>query len=308
MALTRSETDKVTSPAPPAPASSRTAAPRPVRRELGILNRLAHIGLALWAAVVIVPLLFTFVAAFKSNTEIFGSPWALPHEWRIDNWARAWSQAHIGRYVLNTVVVVSGGVALTMLLGSLAAYILARYTFPGNRFLYYLFVSGMTFPMFLALVPLFFVVDNLGLLGTHTGLVLVYAAYALPFTVFFLAAFFKSLPSEVAEAATIDGAGHWRIFFTIMMPMAKPALVSITIFNVIGQANQYVIPLILLPGDVQDKWVLTQGVANISTAAGYEADWGALFAALSISIIPMIAVYAVFQRQIQSGLTAGSLK
>ena len=196
---------------------------------------------------------------------------------------------------------------LTMLLGSMAAYVLARYTFRGNRLIYLMFVSGMTFPVFLALVPLFKVVQNMGMLNTFHGLILVYVAYSLPFTVFFLSAFFKTLPTSVAEAAFIDGCGHTRTFFQIMLPMARPGLVSITIFNVIGQWNQYLLPLVLMPAD-QDKWMLTQGIANISTSAGYEADWPGLMAALSMAVIPVVIVYVIFQRQIQAGLTAGAVK
>jgi N-acetylglucosamine transport system permease protein len=144
-------------------------------------------------------------------------------------------------------------------------------------------------------------------LNTHGGLVLVYIAYSLPFTIFFLAAFFRTLPTAVAEAAFMDGASHTRVFFQIMLPMAKPGIVSITIFNILGQWNQYQIPLVLLAG-AKENWVLTQGIAEISTAAGYDADWAALFAALSMAILPMLIVYTIFQRQIQAGLTAGALK
>jgi N-acetylglucosamine transport system permease protein len=158
-------------------------------------------------------------------------------------------------------------------------------------------------------VPLYLIVYRMGLLNTFTGLILVYIAYSLPFTVFFLAAFFKTLPTSVAEAAMIDGASHTRLFFQVMMPMAKPALISITIFNIIGQWNQYLLPVALMQGASGDeKYVLTQGIARISIAAGYEADWAALFAALTLSILPMILVYGFFQRQIQQGLTAGALK
>lgn len=148
---------------------------------------------------------------------------------------------------------------------------------------------------------------NLGLLDTHTGVVLVYIAYSLPFTIFFLAAFFKTLPSSVAEAGLIDGCGHTRLFFQVMMPMAKPGLISVAIFNIIGQWAQYQLPLVLL-SNAKDKWVLTQGIADISVNAGYEADWSGLFAALTIAILPMIIVYAIFQRQIQAGLTSGAVK
>ncbi|NUR86598.1 MAG: carbohydrate ABC transporter permease, partial [Nonomuraea sp.] len=234
-------------------------------------RKIAHVVLAVWALLIIAPLVWTVLAAFKSNTEIFGDALSLPGELRLDNWARAWERANIGRYLLNTVVVVFFGVAGTMLLSAMAAYVLARYRFPGNRLIYYLFVSGMAFPVFLALVPLFFVVDGLGLLNSQVGLVLVYIAYSLPFTVFFLTSFFRSLPTAVAEAAMMDGASHTRTFFQVMLPMARPGLVSLTIFNVLGQWNQYLLPLVLMSGN-KDKWVITQGIADISTIAGYEAD------------------------------------
>jgi N-acetylglucosamine transport system permease protein len=232
----------------------------------------------------------------------------VPESFGFESFQRAWSRAHVGRYFLNSVFVVALSTAGTMLLGSMAAYVLARYRFFGNRFIYYLFVSGLAFPVFLALVPLFLIVNNLGLLNTYTGLILVYIAYSLPFTVFFLAAFFKTLPNSVGEAAIIDGASHVRLFFQVMLPMAKPGLISITIFNIIGQWNQYLLPVALMQGSGDDKYVLTQGIARISIAAGYEADWAALFAALTLSILPMILVYAFFQRQIQAGLTAGAVK
>jgi N-acetylglucosamine transport system permease protein len=278
------------------------------RRPLGVFGTLSHIALIVWALLIIGPVLWTFLASFKTNAEIFGDPITLPHSYSWAAWGRAWDKAHIGQYLLNTVIVVAFATFGTMLLGSMAAYVIARYEFPGNRLVYLLFVSGLSFPVFLALVPLFFVVRNLGLLGTHTGVVLVYIAYSLPFTVFFLTAFFKTLPTSVAEAAMIDGAGHARTFFSVMMPMARPGLVSITIFNILGQWNQYLLPIVLLPGNVQDKWLITQGVANISVNAGYEADWPGLFAALSITVIPVMIVYIIFQRQIQSGLTSGALK
>jgi N-acetylglucosamine transport system permease protein len=309
-------TTEPTEPSVPAPGAAPavqrhgTRRPRKRRSEVSVLNGLAHLSLAVWAVIVIAPLLLTFLGSFKSNTEIFlGSPFAVPHSFSFDSFVRAWDKAHIARYFLNSVWVVAWSTAGTMLLGSMAAYVLARYTFIGNRFIYYLFVSGLAFPVFLALVPLYLVVYNMGLLNTYTGLILVYIAYSLPFTVFFLTAFFKTLPNSVAEAAIIDGASHTRLFFSVMMPMAKPGLVSITIFNIIGQWNQYLLPVALMQGaSGDDKYVLPQGIARISISAGYQADWSALFAALTLSILAMILVYAFFQRQIQQGLTSGALK
>jgi N-acetylglucosamine transport system permease protein len=286
------------------------------RKRLGPLSILTHLALLIWTVLVAVPIVWTFLASVKSEDEIFGNAWSLPASLRFDNWARAWEQAHIGQYMVNSVIVVAFSTFGTMLFGSMAAYVLARYRFRGNRAIYLLFVSGLAFPVYLALTPLFFVVQNMGTipligqfigLNTRGGLILVYIAYSLPFTVFFLAAFFRTLPGAVAEAAFVDGASHARVFFQIMLPMAKPGIVSVTIFNVLGQWNQYQLPLVLLTSD-REKWVLTQGIADISTAAGYDADWSALFAALSMAILPMLIVYTLFQSQIQKGLTAGALK
>ncbi|MFD8528589.1 carbohydrate ABC transporter permease [Streptosporangium canum] len=295
---------------------SRAYARAERRRRLGPLSVLTHVTLVVWTILVAVPIVWTFLASVKSEDEIFGDAWSLPASLRFDNWARAWEQAHVGQYMINSIVVVAGGTFGTMLFGSMAAYVLARYRFRGNRAVYLLFVSGLAFPVYLALTPLFFVVQNMGAipvvgpfigLNTHGGLILVYIAYSLPFTVFFLAAFFRTLPGAVAEAAFVDGASHTRVFFRIMLPMAKPGIISVTIFNVLGQWNQYQLPLVLLTSD-KEKWVLTQGIADISTAAGYDADWSALFAALSMAILPMLIVYTLFQSQIQKGLTAGALK
>ncbi|MGK5684364.1 carbohydrate ABC transporter permease [Actinoplanes sp. URMC 104] len=297
-------------PATPA-TSGRSAGRKPdTKREIRAFNGIAHIALIAWAVITAGPLIWVLFASFKSNTEIFlGKPFALPESFSFSTYANAWTDAHIGRYFINSVFVVLISTAGTMLLGAMAAYVLARYKFPGNRAIYYLFVSGLAFPTFMALAPLFYILKGMGLLGSFTGLILVYIAYSLPFTIFFLAAFFKSLPYEIEEAATVDGASHVRKFFQIMMPMARSGLVSITIFNIVGQWNQYLLPVVIMSGPGADrKLLLTQGIAQISVSAGYQAEWSTLFAALVLTILPMIIVYIIFQRQIQAGLTAGAVK
>jgi N-acetylglucosamine transport system permease protein len=267
------------------------------------VNVFSHAVLLCWAALVAVPFLWALVASVKTTRGIFAEPWKPPARLEWGNFARAWDRG-VADYVLNSVIVVAGGVVLTMLLGSMTAYVLARYRFVGNRFVYYLFAAGMMFPVFLAIVPLFFVVQNLGMLSTHHGLILVYVAYSLPFTVFFMHAFFRTLPTSVAEAAFIDGASHTAVFFKVMLPMAKPGLLSVGIFNVLGQWNQFVLPAFLSP----EMPVLSQGIATMLQSQRYDNDWGALFAALTIAMAPVIAVYLVFYRQVQSGLTATTLK
>lgn len=265
-----------------------------------------HLVMLAWGVVTAFPLLWAVTSSFKTDREILTSPWSLPTDPQPGNWARAWNQAEIGRYFLNSVVVVGAALALVMLLGSLVAYTLARYPFPGNRLVYYTFVSAMFFPVFLALVPLFFVVKQLGLLGTYTGLILVYTAYALPFTIFFLHAFFRTLPSPVAEAAFLDGCSHAGVFFRVMLPMARSGLVSVGIFNFLGLWNQYLLPLVLNPDP--DRYVLAQGLAALSVSQGYRSDWSGLFAGLTIAMVPVLVAYVAFQRHIRAGFTAGAVK
>src|SRR4249920_1897533 len=178
----------------------------------------SHAVLIIWSVLVILPLIWVLMSSFKTSSEIFASPFALPAHWSFDNYVNAWTDAGIGSFFFNSVIVVFGALILTMLFGSMSSYVLARFTFPGSRALYYLMLAGLTFPIFLAIVPLFFVLKNLGLLNTLPGLILTYVAFALPFTVFFLYAFFRALPYEIYEAAQIDGAGEWRTFFQVMLP------------------------------------------------------------------------------------------
>jgi N-acetylglucosamine transport system permease protein len=276
------------------------------KKEGGVLNAFSHGFLILWAFMVVMPLLWAVMTSFKDDSSIFSSPWALPDKLHFDNWARAWTDANMSDYFLNTILVVGGSLIGTLVLGSMAAYVLARFDFPGNRFIYYLFIGGMSFPIMLALVPLFYVVNNMGLLNTIHGLILVYIAYSLPFTVFFLHAFFRTLPTSVAEAAFVDGASHSRTFFQIMLPMAKPGLISVGIFNFLGQWNQYMLPTVL--NTDPDKHVLTQGLVQLAVSQGYKGDWSGLFAGLVMAMLPVLAAYIVFQRQVVQGLTAGALK
>ncbi|MGV9807413.1 carbohydrate ABC transporter permease [Micromonospora chersina] len=296
---------------PPATAGEKSGAARgedrALRRELGVANLFSHGFLLLWGALTALPLLWMFISSFKSDAEILSDPWGLPGALRFENWSRAWTEAHIGRYFLNSGIVVAGSLTLTMLFGATAAYVFARYEFRGRQVVYYLFVGGMMFPVFLALVPLFFVVRNAGLFGTWTGLILVYAAYSLPFTVFFLTAFFRTLPTSIAEAALIDGCGHFRLFFRVMLPMARPGLISVAIFNFLSHWNQFILPQVLMQGD-DSKWVLAQGLTALAVSQGYQGDFSGLFAGLTIATLPVLAVYVAFQRQIQTGLTAGQLK
>ncbi|MFE4633245.1 carbohydrate ABC transporter permease [Streptomyces sp. NPDC056773] len=275
-----------------------------------VLNVFSHGFLAVWGILIVLPLIWLVLGSFKTDVQIGSSALSWPSNWHFDAFGRAWDKG-IGDYFANTLIVMVFSVPLTMLLGSMAAYVLARYPFWGNRPVYYFFVSGAMFPVFLALVPLFFMVKRLDMLNSYQGLILVYVAYSMPFTVFFMHSFFRTLPTAVHEAAVIDGASHTRVFFQVMLPMAKPGLISVGIFNVLGQWNQYILPSVLMQpqtGSDPERYMLTQGLIQLQYQMGYETDLPVLFAGVTIAMIPMLVVYLSFQRQIQAGLTSATIK
>ncbi len=265
-----------------------------------------YLFLILWSLMVIFPMVWVVASSLKTDKEIFMSPWQLPSQLMFDNFVRAWGKANIGLYFANSLLVILPSIFFTLLFSAMAGYVLARFTFPGNRFIFYAFLGGMLFPVMLALVPLFFLLQSLSIVDTRFGLILVYIAYSLPFTVFFMTGFFKTLPTEVLEAATMDGANNFQLFFLVVIPLAQNGLVSMGIFNFLGMWNQYILPLVLLTSS--GKYVLSQGLAFLAHQQRYQSDWSGLFAAIVIVMLPTLIVYAIFQNQIQRGLTVGALK
>jgi N-acetylglucosamine transport system permease protein len=316
----------VTSQTPPAgtlgtePARATRGGTRPAgtsRIGDAAFGGFSHAFLLVWALMVVYPMLWVVMSSFKDDAQIITDPLSLiPHSLHWDNFQRAWVKGELGIDFLNTVVVVGAGVVLTMLFGSMAAYVLARYEFPGNRFIYFTFLAGLTLPIYFAAIPLFKGVTNNGVYFPPLGpnqfpmIILVYVAWSLSFTVFFMHSFFKTLPTTVAEAAYVDGASHTQTFFRVMLPMARPGLISIGIFNVLGQWNQWYFPTLLMqpPAGQQRHWVITQGLIELSVNQGYKSDWSGLFAGVAMAMLPVLVVYIVFQRQVQSGLTAGITK
>ncbi len=293
---------------PPQPEGGPASIRETRRFSLGDLAFLttSQVLLLIWAVFVIFPFIWMITTSFKTDMQILTDPFGLPDELQWDNFVRAWTTANIGRYVGNTLLVMSMSLTGTLIISAMAAYVLSRFEFRGNRALFLLFTAGLMFPMFLGLVPLYFLMDDLHLRNTYHGLALVYIAYSLPFTIFFLIGFFKTLPGEVAEAAIVDGAGQYQTFFQIMLPMAKPGLIAMGIFNFLGQWNQFLLPLVLMQSE--SRYMLSQGLNFMAIQQGYDNDYSALFAAMTITMVPTLIVYIIFQRRLESGLTAGALK
>lgn len=271
-----------------------------------IARAFSHAVLAAWAVIVIFPISWIVWSSLKSEQELALSPWALPTDLQWDNYGRAWSEGNIGRYFLNTGIVIAPSLVLILFFSAMVSYAIARFRFRGHQTMFYFFMSGMLFPVFLALVPLFFLLNDLRILNTAQGLILVYVAFSLPFTIFFLTGFFRTIPDELGQAARVDGATESQVFFRVMLPLAKPGLISMAIFNFIGMWNQYILPLVLVTDN--DKYVLSQGLAALARQQRYATDISALFAGVVLLMIPTLIVYFFFQNQIQRGLTAGALK
>ncbi len=234
------------------------------------------------------------------------NPWSLPKSLNWINYANAWNQANIGADFLHSLIVTIGTLAILIPIGAMAAYVLARYAFPGSKLLFGVFMGGMMFPNFLVVVPLFVLLNSLGMQDTLHGLIIVYVAYSLSFTIFVLSGFFQSLPGELAEAAMLDGCGHSATFFKIMLPLARPGMIVVAIFNAIGLWNEYALALVLIPSKANQT--LPIGIANLTTSQQYQSDWGALFAGLVIVMLPVLIVYWFFRDKIHETMLAGAVK
>lgn len=286
------------------------------RRTLGLC--LTYLALGAYALLILFPLAWLTYTSLKTTPEIFGNAWALPEKPQWVNFTNAWNgqsgEPGLGPYFTNSLQITMITVFLILALGAMSTYALTRFRFRGAEPLLNLFISGMAFPIFLAVVPLFLLLNQTripviapkGFVNHYVGLVAVYVAYSLPFTVFVLSGFFRNLPRELEEAAAIDGASRWQTFLRVMLPLAKPGLIVAGVFNVIGIWNEYPLALVLLSD--RTRYTLPLGLAQITQRQQYSADWGALFAALFLVMLPTMAVYLFFQKQISEGLTAGAVK
>jgi ABC-type glycerol-3-phosphate transport system permease component len=264
-----------------------------------------------YAAWVVLPMIWVAWSSLKTDESIFRDAFALPvaGNLRFDNYSRAWRVARLGDYFFNSVLVTTVSVALIVSLGAMAAYALARYRHPLGRAAYGLFIAGLMIPAQLAIVPLFFEMRTLGLLNTRLGLILVYTANGLPFAIFILVGFFRSLPRALYEAAVIDGCGEFTAFRRVLLPLAKPGLITVAIFQFIGVWKEYFYAFMLASGDPAGQArTLPLGLANLSITAQYRSDYGTLFAGLVIVTVPILIVYVALQRRIVQGVAAGALK
>ncbi|WP_414813123.1 carbohydrate ABC transporter permease [Paenibacillus alvei] len=280
----------------------------PRKRSYMMVRALMYALLGIWTLLVIYPLLWSILGSFKTNQQfLLNAPWSLP-EWPFEwaNFTTVWNNYHLGTYFMNSLIVTVVSTVLALLLSSTTSYIIARFPFRGSMALYNLYLSSMMIPLILGLIPLFFLLSNLHLDNSLLGLILVYTVTNLPFGVFVLVGFFRSMPKELDEAASIDGSSHYGVFFRIMLPLAKPGLISVGMMNVLNIWNEYIIGTVLV--NDPEKYTIPVGIAIMQAEMQYRTEWGPLFAGLLLSIIPVLILYMIFQKQITSGMMAGAIK
>ncbi|GAA3405942.1 carbohydrate ABC transporter permease [Paenibacillus hodogayensis] len=252
----------------------------------------------------VVPLLWMAINSFKSEQEYALHPLGFPKQWIWDNFTKAWEIAHLGTYFWNSIFITLASVALTVLLGALASYFLSRFEFRGRKWVYGSFMLGMVIPIHATLIPIFLLMQKIGLLDTRLSLILPYTAFHLSITVFILVGFMSTFPKDIEESAVMDGSGVYRIFWSIILPMTRPALATVVILNFIYNWNEFLFALVLINDSALKT--LPLGLANF---AGKETTNQTLqMAALTMALVPIVLFYLALQKQLVQGMTAGAVK
>lgn len=277
----------------------RTASLRLRNMHLG-----SHIILCMWALVVLFPLWVMIINSFKDRLSIYENPFGLPKTWNLSNYTDVLSSGDFLIYFKNSLFVVVTSILLVLIIGSLVAYALASWKGKWSTVLFFFFVVGMMLPIKIASIRLLEMMRALNLLNTTWALIPIYVAMGIPISVFVLTEFIRQIPGELTEAALIDGAGRMRIFVQIVVPLLRPALATVGIYNLVPFWNDLWFPLIFI-NDEKSKTLLL-GVTRLF--GQFQTDWSKVLAVLTLSALPVVILYLIMSRQFIKGLTAGAVK
>jgi ABC-type sugar transport system, permease component len=255
------------------------------------------------AVVVLFPLVWMFYTSFKSQFEIFQDPFGLPSSLNLDNYIHAWTTGDFSKYFFNSVVVTIPSVAATVAVSALAAYAFARIPFRWRNALYLFMLAGLIVPPQAIVIPAFLIVSHLGLISNFLALIFTYMSWC-PIGILILTPFFASIPRDIEDAARVDGASRFAIFWRISLPLAQPALATVAIFYFVFIWNDFLYPLLYL----QDQSMVTVPIGLVLFNSRYQVNWGLQTSALSIATIVPLVCYLMFQSRFVRGLTAGSMK
>ena len=266
----------------------------------------AYLILGIWSLFTVFIILWVMMSSLKTNKELFTDVWALPTKLHFENYSKALFAVDMEYYFLNSLVVVLTSVLVILILSAPAAYVLSRKKFKGSTWFMLAFIAGIGIPIPLLFIPLFVIMTTLKINNTLLGLGVLFIALSLPFTVFMLSGFFTSLPTELEEAAIIDGASDFQVFFRVMLPLGLPGLITAAIFNFIGLWNEYQLALVFL--NDPNKSTLSLGLYSLSNGMEYTGDWVGLMAGVVIVMIPTIILYLILSERMISGITMGAVK
>ena len=261
-----------------------------------------RIFLILWSVTVAFPVIWVLYTSLKSNQEFFASPWALPSTPQWSNFAEAWKEANFAGYFFNSILTVLLTLAITLLIVGANAYVIAKYR---NRFIRGLekfYLVAMMVPSVLMLVPLYYFADAAHMTDSLVWLSVIYAIQGMPFSVFMMAGFVRGIHDALLEAATIDGASQFTIFFRIIVPLSKPSLFVVALLNVMGTWNEYITALTFIRDKA--KYTIAIGLSYLTNSGTYDVNYGRTFAGLAIALVPILVIYAIFQKQLQNGMSS----
>jgi raffinose/stachyose/melibiose transport system permease protein len=287
-------------------AGPATDEARPRRRWLRQLpgSIVLHLIALLVAAFVLIPLFFAVIGGFKDTGQLSRNPFLLPDPWIPANYTDILVDPIMWRSVLNSLIIALGTVVLLISTAALAAYAFARFAFRGREFLFTVFATGLMFPFAVAILPLFIMLRLFGVLDNPLGVILPQAAFGLPVTIIILRSFFRSIPAEIEEAATLDGCGALGFFWRILLPMARPALATVSVLAIVASWNNFMLPLVVI--NDQDWWTLPIGVQQYQ--GQYSSDTSKVLAYITISMVPALIFFAFAERHLVQGLTSGATK
>lgn len=273
-----------------------------------------YAALLILAISIIVPVAWVFMASLKMNSEFLGgdiSPWALPKTFRYQNFVTAFIDGRMGEFFMNSVLVTAMALIILLALALPASYVLSRFEFKSRKFLNALFMAGLFVNISYIVIPIFLMLSSanraLGVeffLNNRFILAVVYASSALPFTVYLLSGYFKTLPKGFEEAAYIDGCGHFKTMTKIMIPMAKPSIITVILFNFLSFWNEYIIAYTLMDGHD----TLAMGLKNLMAVEKAATNYGIMYAGLVTVMLPTLILYILVQKQLTEGMTLGGLK
>ncbi len=254
--------------------------------------------------IVLLPVFFLINSSLRESNEFARTPFALARDLFWENYQRVWREGEFGSYFINSLIITGGSLILILILALGAGFVLGRYTFKGNNIIFAFILTGMLVPAKLAILPLFIQLKWMNLLDSRLGLILVYTSAALPAAIFIMSGFFKSLPTDLDNAARIDGASEFKLLSKVLVPLVRPGMAIVAIYSAIPIWNDFFLPLVFLQSP--EKKTLMQGLTVFF--GQYASQWGVLFAGLCLAALPLVVLYLILSEQFIKGLTAGAVK